>query len=299
MRVSVIIPVYNAEEFLDSTIQSVLMQEEVGEVLLINDASTDRSKEICLEWKVKSDKVKYFESDINRGSAHARNIGLDNAVCEFISFLDADDLFLENRFVEALRILDAHDDIDGTYEKVKNVKLPNFRESYWEQEEIIGVHFDKKPEELFNLFAWEKGYLFHIISLIIRNQKLKKIRFDEQLIVAQDIDFSYSITQKLRLKSIDNKIQIIRRLHSTNITSSEIHRTFNQGKKIVAKWYNKSLNENLGAKANRAFLYRYINHIYLEKGGSKTDKLRYIKKIFIIFKEIFKHPFLIKKLTLG
>ncbi|HSQ22219.1 MAG TPA: glycosyltransferase, partial [Coriobacteriia bacterium] len=90
-ELSIIVPVYNAEAFLTSCIESVLAQTFADyELLLVDDGSTDGSGEIC-DWYAGRDvRVKVFHVP-NGGPASARNKGLDMAVGRYIQFLDADD----------------------------------------------------------------------------------------------------------------------------------------------------------------------------------------------------------------
>lgn len=92
-KVSVIVPVYNAEKYLREAIESVLNQTYTNfELLLINDRSTDNSKKICEEYAQKDNRIAVFENSTeNHGPGPTRNIGLDNATGEFIYFMDADD----------------------------------------------------------------------------------------------------------------------------------------------------------------------------------------------------------------
>src|SRR5690606_27273688 len=97
-KVSVIIPVYNAEKYLRECIDSVLAQTfDDFELLLINDGSTDGSGKICDEYAQKDARVKVFHKE-NGGVSSARNLGLDNAKGEWITFIDSDDWIGENYF---------------------------------------------------------------------------------------------------------------------------------------------------------------------------------------------------------
>ena len=100
-KVSVIMPIYNAEKYLSEAIESVLNQTYANfELLLINDASTDRSKEICNEYSKKDSRIVMLEnSSENHGPGPTRNIGLDYATGEYIYFMDADD-WVENELLE-------------------------------------------------------------------------------------------------------------------------------------------------------------------------------------------------------
>lgn len=92
-KVSVIVPVYNAENYLREAIESVLNQTYTDlELLLINDRSTDNSKKICEKYSKKDERIILLENDTeNHGPGPTRNIGLDNATGDFIYFMDADD----------------------------------------------------------------------------------------------------------------------------------------------------------------------------------------------------------------
>lgn len=89
--ISVIIPIYNAQEFLYTTLNSVLSQHFTNwEMILINDGSSDDSERICLEF-VRKDKRISFINQINRGANAARGLGLKYSKGQYIYFLDADD----------------------------------------------------------------------------------------------------------------------------------------------------------------------------------------------------------------
>ena len=100
-RVSIIIPVYNAEKYPGEAIASVLRQTYADfELLLVNDSSTDRSKEICMEKEKKDDRIVLLENDSElHGPGPTRNIGLDHATGEYLYFMDADD-WIEDRLLE-------------------------------------------------------------------------------------------------------------------------------------------------------------------------------------------------------
>ena len=100
-KVSVIMPVYNAEKYLGEAIASVLRQTYADfELLLVNDRSTDRSKEICLEYSKMDSRIVFLE---NRSDSHgpgpARNVGLEHATGEYLYFMDADD-WIDGRLLE-------------------------------------------------------------------------------------------------------------------------------------------------------------------------------------------------------
>ena len=99
--ISIIIPVYNAEKYLDYCITSILKQTyRTFELILINDGSTDKSEEICLRYQQKDNRICLI-SKTNEGVSSARNAGLCNSTGEYITFVDADD-YLEHNYLEVL-----------------------------------------------------------------------------------------------------------------------------------------------------------------------------------------------------
>lgn len=106
MKLSVIIPVYNVEQYLERCILSIENQDierDSFEVLLINDGSTDNSYEIACRLKDKYSNITVFTQE-NKGQAAARNIGLKKAIGNFVLFVDSDDYLLPNVFSRILQI---------------------------------------------------------------------------------------------------------------------------------------------------------------------------------------------------
>lgn len=97
MKLSVIIPVYNTEKYLSRCVDSVLGQSFTDfELLLVDDGSTDDSGTICDEYAEKDNRVRVFHKE-NGGASSARNLGLDHAQGEWVTFIDSDD-YIEDDF---------------------------------------------------------------------------------------------------------------------------------------------------------------------------------------------------------
>jgi GT2 family glycosyltransferase len=114
IRVSVITPFLDAEQFFEEAIQSVLRQDYLSlELLLVDDGSTDESTKIALNYARRYPFVHYFEhpGHANRGTGASRNVGLNAASGEFAAFIDADDVWEPNKLGEQIAIMDAHPDI--------------------------------------------------------------------------------------------------------------------------------------------------------------------------------------------
>ena len=104
-KISIIVPVYNAEEYLHRCIDSILAQTFTDfELLLINDGSKDNSGVICDEYAALDNRVRVFHKE-NGGVSSARNMGLDNAKGEWITFVDSDDWLVHNIYEKMLHKL--------------------------------------------------------------------------------------------------------------------------------------------------------------------------------------------------
>lgn len=100
--VTIIIPVYNAANFLKDCIESAISQTHQNlQIICIDDASGDKSNAILTAYEKKDNRIHLIQLDTNQGVSNARNIGLDNAKGEWIAWLDADDIY-HPRFIEIL-----------------------------------------------------------------------------------------------------------------------------------------------------------------------------------------------------
>jgi glycosyltransferase involved in cell wall biosynthesis len=107
-KVSIIIPTYNCEKFIDKTIQSVIDQTYKNwELIIVDDLSTDNSRKILNEWKNKNNKIRLILLNKNSGGpAHPKNIGILYATGEYIAYLDHDDEWLPEKIEKQINILE-------------------------------------------------------------------------------------------------------------------------------------------------------------------------------------------------
>lgn len=100
---SVIVPVYNVEEYLEECVESVLNQSCGDfELILVDDGSTDGSFELCKKWEQNNDLVKAFRKE-NGGASSARNFGMDCATGDYVIFLDSDDFYNDVNALQKLK----------------------------------------------------------------------------------------------------------------------------------------------------------------------------------------------------
>ena len=104
--VSIITPTYNAEKFIQATIESVQNQTyQNWEMILVDDASTDKTVKIIADFAEKDSRIKLFKLEKNSGNGFARNIALEKAVGKYIAYLDADDLWFPKKLEKQVQFL--------------------------------------------------------------------------------------------------------------------------------------------------------------------------------------------------
>ena len=214
--ISVIIPVYNVEEYLHFCLNSILKQTYQNfEIICIDDASTDSSLEILEYFTQKDSRVKIIKNDYNKGPGYSRNRGLDVAQGNYISFLDADDWFSFNAFEILVKKIE-RDNLD--FLMFKNIV-------YYEEphdfgfEEYYDMEFMNTFEnQVFNHWDLDKTKLFVISNAPWNKFYLKSflednnIRFPNENLIHEDNPFFYkAITSAKRVSIIDEYLYNRRR----------------------------------------------------------------------------------------
>ena len=106
-KVSIVVPVYNAARFLEDTIRSVQAQTEKDwELLLVDDCSTDESRDVITRISERDSRVRLIRQAQNAGAAAARNRGICEAAGKYLAYLDADDLWKPERLSKELAFLE-------------------------------------------------------------------------------------------------------------------------------------------------------------------------------------------------
>ena len=168
LKMSVIVPVYNVECYLENMISSILIQGFNNyELLLIDDGSTDRSGEICDEFANKYDQVRAFHIT-NSGASNARNFGLSQATGEYIHFADSDDFIEPGMYMKFDEIADKyHPDIimcgslqNNIARNVCTVVAPEKEMYLKERHQIVTYLDDIQMKEMYCLihYIWNKWY---------------------------------------------------------------------------------------------------------------------------------------------
>lgn len=194
-KISVIIPVYNSEEFLPKCLNSLVKQSYKNlELIIVNDGSPKNCKEIAEEYKLKDNRIKYVEHEKNKGLFQARVTGFENSTGDYIAFLDADD-YVSNDFYRELIEKAEETNSDIVFSKlvmdyaendrrIYNLfEFPfeelNGKECYQEFYNQEGLNFawHITPNKIYSREIWERA--------VIEYKKVKK-----HLIMTEDVAFA-------------------------------------------------------------------------------------------------------------
>lgn len=131
MKISIIVPVYNAGNFLKECLESVISQTvKEKEILCVDDGSTDNSYEILQQYRKKCPYIRIFRQE-NRGAGEARNIGLREATGKYVCFLDADDFYLDAEALEKMIYACESNQLQACAGLRKLYKEESLEDFYW------------------------------------------------------------------------------------------------------------------------------------------------------------------------
>lgn len=230
-KISVIVPVYNVEKYLPRCIDSILSQTFTDfELLLIDDGSPDNCGKICDEYAAKDSRVRVFHKP-NGGVSSARNLGLDKACGEWITFIDSDDYVDSDHFWNYMGVVELDSDVVIMGRKVIDERgvpsgkiEPSVLDSKTHLYGTRGVVHEMVP--MFNLFytTWNASY---------RKELLQKyhIRFDENVSWGEDTIFSFQYLVRC------NRIQIVSKssyfyIKNNENASNRYHKDLDKGVRI-------------------------------------------------------------------
>lgn len=181
--VSVIIPIYNVCQFIEKGLKYIFAQDFCDyEVILIDDGSTDGSAELCDEWAKKDSRIRVFHKK-NEGAGSARNVGLEQALGEYIYFFDIDDrvpevllstLVRQMKETNADMMVFGYNSFDVKYKSITKVSFQ--REMIESNEELRGVFVDNCILKV-NGFPWNKMYRKSFLDrhgLRFENQRIQQ-----------------------------------------------------------------------------------------------------------------------------
>lgn len=289
-KLSVIIPVYNVEKYLEECLNSVLNQTlDKIQIIIVNDGSTDGSFNIIKKYSSKHNNIKVINQE-NKGLSQARNVGIDNAEGEYIAFLDSDDWVVKDMYEKMYNKAKKYDcpliisGIDLVWQNGKTKKFNNF---------------NMKEDRLYSKEEHYKLLLMRRLNCQVGSKmcradiwKNSNIRYEEDRYY-EDIIPAFTIAKEYDKCMFINEGLYKYRMREDSITSTPSERKIDDliyavnKAKLIAR-QNISKNDN---KFLMSFNVNYGTYILsLAKDKFKIDNdLDLIKKVF---DEYFNEPLL-------
>lgn len=271
MDLSIIVPVYNMELYLEKCLSTLVNQNNNNysyEIICVNDGSTDKSQEILELYREKYNKTMKIIVTENLGVSNARNIGIENSSGEYITFVDSDDWIDEDFVCIAL------DNI-----KQYGVDLCVFDTVYVYNENIY--HKEVIADTIFNTENHACGKIFKR-SIIDEHG----IKFPMGISIGEDLAFTFSYICAINdYKHISKGMYYYRQSRDGSAMTSQIKNKYKEVNEAAMAVYNFSERNNLLEKNFREIEYLFIKNIIIRSTMKILNNNRNLIKIYKEIKE--------------
>ena len=258
-RISVIIPVYRAGEFIERAVTRILEQPEVAEVVLMEDGSPDDSLAKCRMLAERHSCVKVYQhpNGENRGCGETRNAGIQYTTCEFVAFADADNLYLPERFKRDREIFESDPSIDGVYNAQgihyeSDAAREKFAQGGLAFAELLSVSAPVPPEELLSVMLGIHPTAKMIAGLgidaiTLRRRCFEKAGyFEKELRLQQDVHFFFKLAAACRMAPSNIETPVALRgvhesMRSTDPAQQDKYRRLRW--QLLEKWARTTLTD--------------------------------------------------------
>lgn len=223
MKLSIIIPIYNAEKYLNKTIESIITQEGEYELILVDDGSKDASLSICNYYASIDHRVRVIHIE-NGGVSNARNVGIEAARGEYIQFVDSDDKLTEGALEKIFHKMESGVDVIVfsfcTFgNDQQEVKVPEMKNSSLRQ----------KVE-----FLIEKGQIVACWNKVYKKDVIDTTRFHIDLTYAEDYCFNLEVFKNVDSVSMMPDVIYLYRREGASLSGGYDEKNF-----IVADFIRK------------------------------------------------------------
>lgn len=264
MTLSIIIPVYKVEKYLDYCLTSICRQPlDSCEILLIDDCSPDRSGMLCDEWAQRDARIRVVHHPDNRGLSAARNSGLEQASGEYITFIDSDDYIAPDTLACNLDLLRRHDEADV-------VEYPVC--VYHGTRQAYRYRPGDNRTESFTRWVQRKGYVHsYAWNKIYRRSLWQHHRFPEGRLFEDNFTIPYVLRDARSIVCSNHGLYYYCG-HKGSISSTL---TLNRGKDLLESTlnlYNQLNRDRLLSETDGDEIYLTLcNHqiVYLQLGGKQ------------------------------
>ncbi len=288
--ISVIVPVYNGEKFIEKCLNSIMNQEYKNlEILLVNDGSKDNSLEICEAFAAKDSRIKIFSKQ-NGGQASSRNFALDRMTGRYVTFVDDDDWIRPECCSTLLKIAHEHNaDIASGTEFYDETQAPRGYETrVYTMNEYAEILI---PDLVFN----------HVIGKLFKAELFnsgEKVRFPENFRSVEDMGVFPHVLKRTKLIAVSEATLYFYRNHTGNTTSataktiiSPMERAliFIERYSMAADW----VPDTMPLILKKAVWFGVSSYMYLNKENSEKyfDRFDTIRSFFVANKrDILESP---------
>lgn len=273
MKLSIIVPVYNLENYIAITLDSLLSIRFSAdyEILVINDGSKDRSEEIIRSYQQQYSQVKLYTIE-NQGVSNARNFGISKARGEYITFVDGDDTVDPDFFAKAVRALDegGYDFVQGNYLVVDS--RGTHRQQYVDKDTVLSAR-----NEMLQYFIGPNKKIHNAVwGKVFRAEVARKNLFDTILKVSEDQKYIFDVlsASKSIMLLNANCINYIQR-ESSAVHKYDIEKDMN--KLFVLDYMRAKVSQpevlvNLEKQRIQVFLGLYYH--YTKEQNARADEMR-------------------------
>ena len=243
--VSIIVPIYNVEAYISRTIESVLAQTYANfELILVNDGSTDSSGEICDQYAAMDNRIKVFHQS-NAGAAAARKYGVEQALGEWLMFVDGDDM-ISIDCLESLLKLD-----NNKYDIISGTIIVNNKYVY--HHDYVG---EISNEKYISLLLESRTFTGPVAKLIKRSIWKKHVDVPRYITNNEDMLMLINIATQCKKVYLDNSVICYHYLHRKNSASKSVTMPF----EIWLELFNLIKEELADLLANNNIQKSYIKY---------------------------------------
>lgn len=189
MLISVVIPAYNREKYIEKSVRSILSQDyKELEVIVVDDGSKDKTSEVVS--KIDDERVKLITCEKNGGACKARNIGIENAKGEIIAFQDSDDVWHENKLTLSLKAMQ-ESGADFVFTAVSRIG----EKGYAENRIVPSYNLNNDVSNADKMKTLLHTNCVSTQTILAKKTVFDKIRFDERLPRFQDWDLALQVVR--------------------------------------------------------------------------------------------------------
>lgn len=256
--ISVIIPTYNREKTIIRSIKSILNQTyQDFELLIIDDGSTDRTREVVEA--IKDSRVKYLYQK-NQGACVARNYGINCSKGSYIAFQDSDDLWLPEKLEKQLKVFQNNKDVDIVCCKTSCVRLDGTK--------------------IYPMKDFQEGIIDNMHgpigistqTIMIKKEVAQKVKFDPKVTRYQDLDFLLTAQKNFNIYCMNE--YLVERFHNVDSITNHPERAYN-----MELYFEKKYSEIFKRKNN--YLSKFFSSALLDavnQTKNKKDQYKFYKK---------------------